>query len=185
MARRLTQALERRPETRRAAAVAGPGRLRAVADLHATPLAPDRLLEHAGRTGPGARAGNGQQIRATRSRLPVHDQVAVACQRGRDRDRRPRRAARPVLLRAARTRHAHCATCTSARSARRGDQRSRPWHSVTEVQQLLQVPSCGHIGEVWLEELLRQISGFPLRDAVSVRSGERVDAPQDRDAWCP
>ena len=37
----------------------------AVADLHATPLAPDRLLEHAGAALIQARtAGNGERIRA-------------------------------------------------------------------------------------------------------------------------
>src|SRR5437660_125249 len=66
MARRLTQALE----------TAGPRpsglpplRVRAgyeaVADLHATPLAPDRLLEHAGAALIQARAaGDGERIRA-------------------------------------------------------------------------------------------------------------------------
>ncbi|HYL56800.1 MAG TPA: DNA recombination protein RmuC [Gemmatimonadales bacterium] len=50
--------------------------------------------------------------------------------------------------------------------------------SVTEVQQLLQVPKLrGTLGEVWLEELLRQIlpaSHFEMQHAF--RSGERVDA---------
>src|SRR5256885_350837 len=66
MARRLTQALE----------TAGPrpaglppllvrAGYEAVADLHATPLAPDRLLEHAGAALVQARAaGNGERIRA-------------------------------------------------------------------------------------------------------------------------
>src|SRR6266540_611243 len=66
MARRLTQALE----------TAGPrpagipplfvrAGYEAVADLHATPLAPDRLLEHAGAALIQARAaGNGERIRA-------------------------------------------------------------------------------------------------------------------------
>jgi len=36
----------------------------AVSDLHATPLAPDRLLEHAGAALTQARAGNGERIRA-------------------------------------------------------------------------------------------------------------------------
>ena len=50
--------------------------------------------------------------------------------------------------------------------------------AVTEVQQLLQVPKLrGTIGEVWLEELLRQIlpaSHYQMQHAF--RSGERVDA---------
>src|SRR4029077_5831510 len=50
--------------------------------------------------------------------------------------------------------------------------------SVTEVQQLLQVPKLrGTLGEIWLEELLRQIlpaSHFQMQHAF--RSGERVDA---------
>jgi DNA recombination protein RmuC len=50
--------------------------------------------------------------------------------------------------------------------------------SVTEVQQLLQVPKLrGTLGEIWLEELLRQIlpaSHFEMQHAF--RSGERVDA---------
>jgi DNA recombination protein RmuC len=50
--------------------------------------------------------------------------------------------------------------------------------AVTEVQQLLQVPKLrGTIGEVWLEELLRQIlpaSHYRMQHAF--RSGERVDA---------
>ena len=68
MARRLTQALE----------TAGPrpaglppllvrAGYEAVSDLHATPLAPDRLLEHAGAALIQARtAGNGERIRAYR-----------------------------------------------------------------------------------------------------------------------
>jgi DNA recombination protein RmuC len=50
--------------------------------------------------------------------------------------------------------------------------------AVTEVQQLLQVPRLrGTIGEVWLEELLRQIlppSHYEMQ--YQFRSGERVDA---------
>jgi DNA recombination protein RmuC len=50
--------------------------------------------------------------------------------------------------------------------------------AVTEVQQLLQVPKLrGTIGEMWLEELLRQIlpaSHYEMQH--SFRSGERVDA---------
>src|SRR3989442_2354601 len=50
--------------------------------------------------------------------------------------------------------------------------------AVTEVQQLLQVPKLrGTIGEVWLEELLRQIlpaSHYQMQH--TFRSGERVDA---------
>ncbi|HET7296851.1 MAG TPA: DNA recombination protein RmuC [Gemmatimonadales bacterium] len=50
--------------------------------------------------------------------------------------------------------------------------------AVTEVQQLLQVPKLrGTIGEMWLEELLRQIlpaSHYEMQYAF--RSGERVDA---------
>jgi len=50
--------------------------------------------------------------------------------------------------------------------------------AVTEVQQLLQVPKLrGTIGEVWLEELLRQIlpaSHYQMQHVF--RSGERVDA---------
>src|SRR3989442_3623754 len=50
--------------------------------------------------------------------------------------------------------------------------------AVTEVQQLLQVPKLrGTIGEVWLEELLRQIlpaSQYQMQHVF--RSGERVDA---------
>jgi DNA recombination protein RmuC len=50
--------------------------------------------------------------------------------------------------------------------------------AVTEVQQLLQVPKLrGTIGEVWLEELLRQIlpeSAYEMQH--SFKSGERVDA---------
>jgi DNA recombination protein RmuC len=50
--------------------------------------------------------------------------------------------------------------------------------AVTEVQQLLQVPKLrGTIGEIWLEELLRQIlpaSHYDMQHAF--RSGERVDA---------
>ncbi|HVH68240.1 MAG TPA: DNA recombination protein RmuC [Gemmatimonadales bacterium] len=50
--------------------------------------------------------------------------------------------------------------------------------TVTEVQQLLQVPKLrGTIGEIWLEELLRQIlpgSHYEIQHAF--RSGERVDA---------
>src|SRR6266516_2510468 len=50
--------------------------------------------------------------------------------------------------------------------------------AVTEVQQLLQVPKLrGTLGEVWLEELLRQIlpgSHYQMQHAF--RSGERVDA---------
>ena len=50
--------------------------------------------------------------------------------------------------------------------------------AVTEVQQLLQVPKLrGTIGEVWLEELLRQIlpaSHYEMQHAF--RTGERVDA---------
>src|SRR5205814_9099285 len=50
--------------------------------------------------------------------------------------------------------------------------------AVTEVQPLLQVPKLrGTIGEVWLEELLRQIlpaSHYQMQHAF--RSGERVDS---------
>ena len=50
--------------------------------------------------------------------------------------------------------------------------------AVTEVQQLLQVPRLrGTIGELWLEELLRQIlpaSSYAMQH--TFRSGERVDA---------
>jgi len=50
--------------------------------------------------------------------------------------------------------------------------------AVTEVQQLLQVPKLrGTIGEVWLEELLRQIlpaSAYEMQHCF--KSGERVDA---------
>ena len=50
--------------------------------------------------------------------------------------------------------------------------------AVTEVQQLLQVPQLrGTIGEVWLEELLRQIlpaSAYEMQH--TFKSGERVDA---------
>ena len=50
--------------------------------------------------------------------------------------------------------------------------------SVTEVQDLLRVPHLrGTLGEVWLEELLRQV--FPealFRTQYAFRSGERVDA---------
>jgi DNA recombination protein RmuC len=50
--------------------------------------------------------------------------------------------------------------------------------AVTEVQQLLQVPKLrGTIGEVWLEELLRQIlpaSAYAMQHPF--KSGERVDA---------
>jgi DNA recombination protein RmuC len=50
--------------------------------------------------------------------------------------------------------------------------------AVTQVQQLLQVPKLrGTIGEVWLEELLRQIlpaSAYEMQH--SFKSGERVDA---------
>jgi DNA recombination protein RmuC len=50
--------------------------------------------------------------------------------------------------------------------------------SVTEVQDLLRVPRLrGTVGEVWLEELLRQV--FPqalYRMQYAFRSGERVDA---------
>ena len=50
--------------------------------------------------------------------------------------------------------------------------------AVTEVQQLLQVPKLrGTIGEVWLEELLRQIlpaSAYQMQH--TFKSGERVDA---------
>src|SRR2546429_9097200 len=97
MARRLTQALETAsprpaglpPLLVRAGYEAG-------ADLHATPLAPDRLLEHAGAALIQARtAGNGERIRAyqeeiTRSltRLPESGSG------GRRRGRRARRGAR-------------------------------------------------------------------------------------------
>src|ERR1700675_3027917 len=50
--------------------------------------------------------------------------------------------------------------------------------AVTEVQQLLQVPRLrGTIGELWLEELLRQIlpaSAYAMQHPF--KSGERVDA---------
>src|SRR5206468_9863252 len=50
--------------------------------------------------------------------------------------------------------------------------------TVSEVQQLLQVPRLrGTIGEVWLEELLRQIlPGHYYEMQHGFRSGERVDA---------
>jgi DNA recombination protein RmuC len=50
--------------------------------------------------------------------------------------------------------------------------------TVTEVQQLLQVPKLrGTIGEIWLEELLRQIlPGSHYEMQHTFRSGERVDA---------
>jgi len=50
--------------------------------------------------------------------------------------------------------------------------------AVTEVQQLLQVPKLrGTLGEVWLEELLRQIlPGSHYQMQHVFRSGERVDA---------
>lgn len=50
--------------------------------------------------------------------------------------------------------------------------------SVAEVQQLLKVPKLrGTIGEVWLEELLRQVFPDGLYDMqYTFRSGERVDA---------
>src|SRR6266446_7968966 len=49
--------------------------------------------------------------------------------------------------------------------------------AVTEVQQLLQVPRLrGTIGEVWLEELLRQILPGHYEMQYEFRSGERVDA---------
>src|SRR2546425_7379815 len=49
--------------------------------------------------------------------------------------------------------------------------------TVSEVQQLLQVPRLrGTIGEVWLEELLRQILPGHYEMQHQFRSGERVDA---------
>jgi len=49
--------------------------------------------------------------------------------------------------------------------------------TVSEVQQLLQVPKLrGTIGEVWLEELLRQILPGHYEMQYQFRSGERVDA---------
>ena len=50
--------------------------------------------------------------------------------------------------------------------------------AVTEVQQLLQVPKLrGTIGEVWLEELLRQILPTAFYQMqYTFKSGERVDA---------
>ncbi len=50
--------------------------------------------------------------------------------------------------------------------------------SVAEVQDLLRVPHLrGTLGEVWLEELLRQVFPEPLyRTQYAFRSGERVDA---------
>jgi len=50
--------------------------------------------------------------------------------------------------------------------------------SVTEVQDLLRVPRLrGTVGEVWLEELLRQVFPHALyRTQYAFRSGERVDA---------
>src|SRR3989442_2010544 len=49
--------------------------------------------------------------------------------------------------------------------------------TVSEVQQLLQVPRLrGTIGEVWLEELLRQILPGHYEMQYQFRSGERVDA---------
>src|SRR5437762_12214750 len=49
--------------------------------------------------------------------------------------------------------------------------------AVSEVQQLLQVPRLrGTIGEVWLEELLRQILPGHYEMQYQFRSGERVDA---------
>jgi len=50
--------------------------------------------------------------------------------------------------------------------------------AVTEVQELLRVPRLrGTLGEVWLEELLRQVFPFPLYDLQhGFKSGDRVDA---------
>ena len=49
--------------------------------------------------------------------------------------------------------------------------------TVSEVQQLLQVPKLrGTLGEVWLEELLRQILPGHYEMQYQFRSGERVDA---------
>src|SRR6266568_1969927 len=49
--------------------------------------------------------------------------------------------------------------------------------TVSDVQQLLQVPKLrGTIGEVWLEELLRQILPGHYEMQYQFRSGERVDA---------
>lgn len=51
-------------------------------------------------------------------------------------------------------------------------------HSITEVQDLLKVPKLrGTLGEIWLEELLRQIFPASLyHTQYAFRSGERVDA---------
>ncbi|HXL10618.1 MAG TPA: response regulator [Gemmatimonadales bacterium] len=66
MARRLTQALETAsPRPAGLPPLLVRAGYEAVADLHATPLAPDRLLEHAGAALVQARtAGNGERIRA-------------------------------------------------------------------------------------------------------------------------
>jgi len=66
MARRLTQALETAgPRPAGLAPLLVRAGYEAVADLHATPLAPDRLLEHAGAALVQARAaGNGERIQA-------------------------------------------------------------------------------------------------------------------------
>ena len=66
MARRLTQALETAsPRPAGLPPLLVRAGYEAVADLHATPLAPDRLLEHAGAALIQARtAGNGERIRA-------------------------------------------------------------------------------------------------------------------------
>ena len=66
MARRLTQALQTAgPRPRGLPPLLVRAGYEAVADLHATPLAPDRLLEHAGAALIQARAaGNGERIRA-------------------------------------------------------------------------------------------------------------------------
>src|SRR5256884_8371018 len=60
--------------------------------------------------------------------------------------------------------------------------------AVTEVQQLLQVPKLrGTLGEVWLEELLRQIlPGSPYQMQHVFRSGERGGAaPRGGDRLVP
>jgi hypothetical protein len=66
MARRLTQALEAAgPRPAGLPPLSVRAGYEAVADLHATPLAPDRLLEHASAALVQARAaGHGERIRA-------------------------------------------------------------------------------------------------------------------------
>lgn len=114
----------------------------------------------------GHRGGWQQQLGELRTRL---DQLVVAQQE------LPRAVAEEGAIQARSLAQVREQLTSLAEAARRMEEVGR---SVAQVEELLKVPKLrGTLGEVWLEELLRQV--FPdglFEMQYAFRSGERVDA---------